>query len=229
MDKSEKAPNIVPKGAIRLSEAFEVFYRSKTPDWKDISDRCAQWDEQSCHLQPDEMEEDPYPLAIVATDRAESLFRSALYDGVLRAYIHNARTGIDLELDKRGWRRTGEETGINSDYSDPQMPGPDAAIDGVRHPIFLLRTEFEIWMSGLSHGDNAGETMTTVQMQQTDRGPVLATRAFSLEDVIERTGLSKTKLYEEIDQGKLRARKSGTRTLILETDLDAFLNGLQRA
>ena len=46
---------------------------------------------------------------------------------------------------------------------------------------------------------------------------------------MERIGLSKTKLYEEIDQGNLRARKSGTRTLILEPDLDAFLNGLQRA
>ena len=68
-----------------------------------------------------------------------------------------------------------------------------------------------------------------VKSQHTDRSPVLATRAFSVEDVMERIGLSKTKLYEEIDQGNLRARKSGTRTLILEPDLDAFLNGLQRA
>jgi excisionase family DNA binding protein len=56
---------------------------------------------------------------------------------------------------------------------------------------------------------------------------VLATRAFSVEEVMERTGLSKTKLYEEIEHGNLRARKCGVRTLILESDLDKFLNGLQ--
>jgi excisionase family DNA binding protein len=56
---------------------------------------------------------------------------------------------------------------------------------------------------------------------------VLATRAFSVEEVMERTGLSKTKLYEEIEHGNLCARKCGVRTLILASDLDKFLNGLQ--
>ena len=56
---------------------------------------------------------------------------------------------------------------------------------------------------------------------------MLATRAFSVEDVMERTGLSKSKLYEEIEHDNLRARKCGVRTLILKLDLDKFLNGLQ--
>jgi len=46
---------------------------------------------------------------------------------------------------------------------------------------------------------------------------------------MKRTGLSKTKFYEEKDSGRLRARKCGTRTLILETDLDEFLNNLEEA
>jgi excisionase family DNA binding protein len=56
---------------------------------------------------------------------------------------------------------------------------------------------------------------------------VPATRAFSVEEVTASTGLSKTKLYEGIEHGNLRARKCGVRTLILEPDLDRFLNGLQ--
>ena len=31
MDRPERAPNIVPRGGVRLSEAFEIFYRSITP------------------------------------------------------------------------------------------------------------------------------------------------------------------------------------------------------
>jgi excisionase family DNA binding protein len=228
MDRPERAPNIVPRGGVRLSEAFEIFYRSITPNWRDISDRCEQWDEQSCHLQPDDLGEDPYPIAVVATDRAENLFRWALIEGDLRAYIHNTRTGVDLELNRQGWRKSGEQVGINSDYSDSQMPGSESAVNGVLQPIFLFRTEFEQWLSKTLEGASATQP-GEVKSQHTDRSPVLATRAFSVEDVMERIGLSKTKLYEEIDQGNLRARKSGTRTLILEPDLDAFLNGLQRA
>ena len=191
--------------AIRLSEAFEIFYRSTTPNWRDISDRCEQWDEQSSHLQPEDPE-DPYPTAAVATDPAEDLFRWALSDGELRAYVHNARTGVDLELDRRGWRKSGEQVGINSDYGDSQMPGPGSAIDGILQPIFLFRTEFELWLLRSSEGAKATQP-GEVQSRQTDRNPILATRAFSIEDVMARIGLSKTKLYEEIERGNLQAKK----------------------
>jgi hypothetical protein len=226
LDTRQKAPNMVPRGAIRLSEAFENLYQRLTPNWKDLSDRCEQWDEHSCHLQPEDLGEDPYPIAIVATDRAENLFRWALTDGHLRAYIHSVRTGIDLELGRREWRRSGEEVGINSDYTGPQMPGPDSTLDGVCQPVFLIREDFEQWLFRTLEGGNASPPVD-VEPQQDNRSRILATRAFSVEDVIARIGLSKTKLYEEIEQGNLRAKKSGARTLILEPDLDAFLYGLQ--
>ena len=157
------------------------------------------------HLQPEDPE-DPYPTAAVATDPAEDLFRWALSDGELRAYVHNARTGVDLELDRRGWRKSGEQVGINSDYSDSQMPGPEFAIDGILQPIFLFRTEFELWLLRSSEGAKATQP-GEVQSRQTDRNPILATRAFSIEDVMARIGLSKTKLYEEIERGNLQAKK----------------------
>src|SRR5215213_1174415 len=111
MDKSERAPNLVPRGAIRLSEAFEQLCRRLEPEWQDLKQRCAQWDE---HVDNgiDERGEDPYPQLVAATYDAEMMFRTALRDGNLRAYVHNLRTGIDLELQGREWGRAGEAVGI---------------------------------------------------------------------------------------------------------------------
>ena len=221
MDKPERAPNIVPRGAIRLSEAFEALCRWLEPGWQDLQQRCVQWDE---HLDNDidERGEDPYPQLVAATYHAEMVFRTALRDGNLRAYVHNLRTGIDLELQGREWGRAGEAVGIHSDYTDQRTPGPDCRLDGVSHPVFLMKAEFDHWLgvsktvgASISSGDN-------------ESGPSIpqVTRAFSVEEVVERTGLSKTKLYEEIAQKNLLAKKSGVRTLILESDLDQFLRRL---
>jgi excisionase family DNA binding protein len=229
MDEMEKAPNMIPRGAIRLSEAFEGLYRHLTPDWRDLADRCVQWEETPPDPQEEASLEDPYPAVAVATDRAESIFRWALRDGDLRAYIHNVQTGVDLELDPRDWAKSGEQGGITFDYTGSQMPGPDCSLNGMRHPIFLLRETFERWMAqtvGSGSPDSFG-TLGGLTRENTSR--LLATRAFSVEEVMERTGLSKTKFYEEKDRGKLRAKKCGTRTLILETDLDEFLNNLEEA
>lgn len=225
MDTLMEAPNIVPKGAVRLSEAFETVYRCLTAEWEELSARCVQWDEHSCEPEVVDPGEDPYRTVVVATDHAETIFRRALNNGDLRAYIHNVQTGIDLELDRREWSRTGEEAGVNNDYTGPRTPGPDCAIDGVRHPIFLIRREFEHWLRSIDAG--LADTATVIESQLSDPNRVPATRAFSVEEVIARTGLSKTKLYEEIEKSNLRARKCGVRTLILESDLDQFLNSLQ--
>jgi hypothetical protein len=230
MDEMEKAPNIVPKGAIRLSEAFESLYRSLTPEWKELSERCVQWDEAA--LDPQEearLEDDPYRILMVTTDRAENIFRWALRDGNLRAYIHNLRTGIDLELDPRDWLKSGEQVGINVDYTGLQMPGPDCALNAMRQPIFLLRKDFEQWMAGTLGAGAPSPPGAHVSADRAETSRVLATRAFSVEEVMARTGLSKTKFYAEGGRGKLRIRKCGTRTLILETDLDEFLNSLEEA
>jgi excisionase family DNA binding protein len=221
MDKPDRAPNIVPRGAIRLSEAFEALCRRLEPAWQDLQQRCVQWDE---HLDNDidERGEDPYPQLVAATYNAEMVFRTALRDGDLRAYVHNLRTGIDLELQAREWGRAGEAVGIHSDYIDQRTPGPDCRLDGVSHPVFLMKAAFDNWLGGsksvgasISNGDSGS-------------GPSVppATRAFSVEEVMERTGLSKTKLYEEIDKRNLLAKKCGVRTLILESDLDQFLRRL---
>lgn len=51
--------------------------------------------------------------------------------------------------------------------------------------------------------------------------------ALSIEQALAATGLGRTKLYEALKCGDLRAKKLGTRTLILQSDLETFLAGLQ--
>jgi len=77
MHKPEKAPNIVPRSAIRLSEAFERLCRQVEPSWEDLQQRCVQWDEQPDNA-VDERGEDPYPHFVAATYHAEMVFRTAL-------------------------------------------------------------------------------------------------------------------------------------------------------
>lgn len=51
--------------------------------------------------------------------------------------------------------------------------------------------------------------------------------ALTIEEARTATGLSRGKIYEYINSGELKARKLGKRTLILKTDLEAFLSGLK--
>ena len=45
-------------------------------------------------------------------------------------------------------------------------------------------------------------------------------------DVLRRVGISRTKFYQEINAGRLKARKIGSKTVVLETDLQAYLDAL---
>lgn len=51
--------------------------------------------------------------------------------------------------------------------------------------------------------------------------------SLSIEETAAATGLGKTKLYQFITSGELKARKVGKRTIILKADLEDFLNNLQ--
>jgi excisionase family DNA binding protein len=53
--------------------------------------------------------------------------------------------------------------------------------------------------------------------------------AYSIDQACRLTGLGRTLLYGVIKRGDLRARKCGTRTVILAEDLHKFLNNLPEA
>jgi hypothetical protein len=52
--------------------------------------------------------------------------------------------------------------------------------------------------------------------------------AFTIKQATKASGLSRSALYVAIGRGALQARKCGTRTLILESDLRRFLRALPR-
>lgn len=47
--------------------------------------------------------------------------------------------------------------------------------------------------------------------------------AYSVNEVVSLTGLGRTTVFKLMDEGKLRRRKVGARTLILSEDVDALL------
>ncbi len=50
--------------------------------------------------------------------------------------------------------------------------------------------------------------------------------AYSISEVVQSTGICRTTIYEEIKSGKLVAKKCGARTIITESDLQAWLDAL---
>lgn len=51
--------------------------------------------------------------------------------------------------------------------------------------------------------------------------------SLSINEVCTATGLGRTKVYEAINSGALKARKLGKRTIILADDLTSYLSGLE--
>ena len=52
--------------------------------------------------------------------------------------------------------------------------------------------------------------------------------AFTIKEAVRASGLSRSLLYVAIAHGSLRARKCGSRTVILDSDLRTFLRNLPR-
>ena len=53
-------------------------------------------------------------------------------------------------------------------------------------------------------------------------------RAYSIPDVMHALSVGRDKIYGLIREGRLPARKIGRRTVVLESDLQAFLESLPR-
>jgi excisionase family DNA binding protein len=58
--------------------------------------------------------------------------------------------------------------------------------------------------------------------------PATDCAAYSVPQVMAKVGIGRDKLYCLIRQGKLPARKLGRKTLILASDLEAFLESLPK-
>ena len=57
-------------------------------------------------------------------------------------------------------------------------------------------------------------------------GAPIEKHGLTIHEACNYSGIGKTKLYEAINSGKLKARKAGKRTLILSDDLRDYLSSL---
>jgi excisionase family DNA binding protein len=57
----------------------------------------------------------------------------------------------------------------------------------------------------------------------------IAREALNIAEVCAAAGIGRTKVYEAISEGRLKARKCGKRTLVLTADLRDFLAALPSA
>jgi excisionase family DNA binding protein len=53
--------------------------------------------------------------------------------------------------------------------------------------------------------------------------------AYSVSNVLQLVGISRTKFYQVVGSGQLKIRKIGNRTIILAADLEAWLDSLPRS
>ncbi len=65
--------------------------------------------------------------------------------------------------------------------------------------------------------------MKTKEISERERERRARQRAMSLSTFCAEYGIGRTKAYEEISAGRLRARKAGKRTIITEDDAEDWL------
>jgi excisionase family DNA binding protein len=52
--------------------------------------------------------------------------------------------------------------------------------------------------------------------------------AYSIKELCEATGLGRTLVYDEINSGRLRAQKAGSRTIVTDNELRRYLRSRPR-
>ena len=50
--------------------------------------------------------------------------------------------------------------------------------------------------------------------------------AYTLPDFLKLAGIGRTKFYDEVNVGRIRAKKNGARTIVLACDAKAYLENL---
>lgn len=213
------ASHLIPRGALRLSDAFGRVYRSLAPDWAALEELCVLWDEAETANDEPPCERNPYSTIAEAEDAAERRLRRALSEGDLTAYVHNLRTGIDLQLPRDGWWKFGDHAGIHEDTTGPRVPGPSCEIEGVPHPVFLDQTEFGRWLAGPEH--------TKIDRANIRSVDTADTQMLSIPDVVRESGISRSRIYDAFNDGALQSVKYGRRTMVKKSELDRFLRALE--
>ena len=54
----------------------------------------------------------------------------------------------------------------------------------------------------------------------------VAKRAFSIPEIVQMSGICRSRIYLEMKENRLRRRKVGRRSVVLAGDFDAWMDGL---
>ena len=74
--------------------------------------------------------------------------------------------------------------------------------------------------------DSHHSTSDKIYMAMIERSVSDRKAAYTIKEVCALTGLGRDGIYRAISEGRLRARKFGKRTLVLDPDLYGFLEAL---
>jgi hypothetical protein len=167
----------LPANTIRFSEAFDLFYQSTEPRWKEIDAHIDATSDQLNKAPPEPVEltadgglpflgtgtlTDRHQLAIAkaeainARETAYSNARTRWYGhlaaGDFDPRVRDPQTGEALCLDRAGWNCS-PGPWLLGDFvcpDDPWQPGPMAAIGGSLRPVFFFREVFEAQLKKLT-------------------------------------------------------------------------------
>jgi hypothetical protein len=184
MPAAPRSHDPLPIGAIRLSAAFEHFYRSTSPDataieaglraaYADIENARQTWGPLGARQLEAALAR--WRAASEAQDasrrRAEWSFREMLATGGLIARVRDPASGEILQLsDYESWSKRASfgVPGFTDDFVGPDelmQPGPSGAIiGGAMRPVFFVLAELEAVLPPVG---SAG--IETVDQQGTDR------------------------------------------------------------
>ena len=182
MPAPPKSDDPLPRNTIRLSDAFERYYRATAPDVSAVEAelnaalpgpeslgmwRCdSNWLGCLTGTDYEKAAWQRWYRAHVATEesrsRAEKSFRDELATGRPIAFVRDPATGETLQLDYRRWN---EKTnfgvaGFTEEFVGPDdlsQPGPRTIVGGAMRPVFFDLGEFQSWLLTLPGRRSCGQ------------------------------------------------------------------------
>jgi hypothetical protein len=172
----------LPLNAIRLSEAFELYYRSTEPDAAAVDAELfaatEDADNSGWTTQTEKRWHKAYGALMDSLSRSERSFRDRLTGGQPMAFVRDPQTGETLKLNHRRWGDSVNfgNPGFNEDFVSPDhlmQPGPCTYLNGSLRPVFFEKNDFLAWLSAI-----AGADAQTDQQEIGDQGEGILHSAF---------------------------------------------------
>jgi hypothetical protein len=182
MPAPPKSDDPLPRNTIRLSDAFERYYRATAPDVSAVEAelnaalpgpeslgmwRCdSNWLGCLTGADYEKAAWERWYRAHAATEesrsRAEKSFRDELATGRPIALVRDPATGETLQLDYRRWNEKMNfgVAGFTEEFVGPDdlsQPGPCTIVGGAMRPVFFDLGEFQSWLLTLPGRRSCGQ------------------------------------------------------------------------